>query len=87
MIRLLFYILLIYIGYRIIKAWGGSFLGSGGDRGESGAGTGETELIRDPQCGVYFLKQRGVMVRQGGETLHFCSTTCRDRYLEKQRGI
>jgi len=41
----------------------------------------EAELIRDPQCGTYFLTQRGVEARIGGRSVYFCSKECRDKYL------
>jgi hypothetical protein len=85
MIRLLIYAFLIYVGYRLFKAWGGSLLGSSRPNADEPADLAETELIRDPQCGVYFMKQHGIAVRSGGQTLHFCSTACRDKYLEENR--
>jgi YHS domain-containing protein len=45
----------------------------------------DAEMIRDPQCGVYFLKNQGVTVRVQGETLYFCSAACRDSYLKNKQ--
>ena len=42
-----------------------------------------TELIRDPQCGTYFLRQQGVQARIDGQQLYFCSERCRDEYLRE----
>jgi YHS domain-containing protein len=38
------------------------------------------ELVRDPNCGTYIPKSRAIAVARGGNTLYFCSTTCRDAY-------
>jgi hypothetical protein len=45
----------------------------------------DADMIRDPQCGVYFLKSQGVAARIQGETLHFCSVACRDSYLKSKQ--
>jgi hypothetical protein len=37
-------------------------------------------LVRDPQCGTYVPESGAVALRAGGQTLHFCSTACRDVY-------
>ncbi len=84
LVRLIFFALLFYIGYRLLKSWGGSF--KRGDR-VPGANDGlqNTELIQDPQCKTYFLKGHGVGSTINGETIYFCSEDCRNAYLEKHR--
>lgn len=52
---------------------------------DEGADAGTTELVQDPQCGIYFVKQQGVEARIGGQTVHFCSESCRGKYLDKHR--
>ncbi len=58
-------------------------------RGEQRVGTAGAEqsrrLHRDPVCGMHVSEDISIAVRQGGETLHFCSAECRDRYLGTQR--
>jgi uncharacterized protein len=87
MIRLLVYGLVILFAYKLWKSWAGAlFKGNGGDsrHGDPTTGTGltvDTHLIKDPQCGVYFLKKRGVEAQLHGEWLYFCSGNCRDEYL------
>ena len=81
MIRIFFYSLFAYLVYRIARSWFRSLSGPGQqDTGEESPQ--EAELIQDPQCGTYFLKQRGVTAQVGGQTLYFCSKTCRDMYLK-----
>jgi YHS domain-containing protein len=83
MIRLILYGILIYIGYRILKPWVASFMKSSED--DLVTSSEDTELIRDPHCGTYFLRQRGVEARIGGKKIYFCSEECRDKYLVAHR--
>jgi hypothetical protein len=83
MIRFAFYVFLFYVIYRLGKAWMRS-LQRRDISPEDGSSTEEAELIQDPQCGTYFLKQRGILARSGDETLYFCSKDCRDKYLSKR---
>jgi YHS domain-containing protein len=38
-------------------------------------------LVRDPVCGVHVAEAVAIPLREGAQTLHFCSLTCRDQYL------
>lgn len=86
MIRLLFYGILIYFAYRLLKPWIASLGGSSTDAPHGRSSSEEADLIRDPQCGTYFLKQRGVEARIGGRIVYFCSDECREKYLLSHRG-
>ncbi len=57
--------------------------GDGPPRGPEGAIRGET--ARDPICGMFVSTELSEKSKQGGRTLHFCSTECRDRY-QKEHG-
>ncbi len=84
--KLLFYGLIFYVIYRFVKKLGSSGAKSAdGTTETTGSSTETTELIQDPQCGTYFLRQRGVEARIDGKVVHFCSKTCRDTYIEKRR--
>jgi len=39
------------------------------------------ELKKDPSCGTYISVATSLKERVGGETLHFCSKACRDKYV------
>ncbi len=78
MIRLLVYGFLIYVAYRILKP---KLAGTGK---ADGGNDREAELIKDPQCGTYFLKRHGVRARIKGKDVYFCSRQCRDSYLAAQ---
>lgn len=38
------------------------------------------ELKKDPVCGTYVAADTAVTKRVNGETVHFCSPACRDKY-------
>lgn len=81
MIRLLFCLLLFYIGYRVVVA-----IASGGrnrvpGRRESGGDAAETH--RDPVCGMYVSEEDAVVGRLDGQRHYFCSMTCLERYREQ----
>ena len=39
------------------------------------------ELKKDPSCGTYISAATSIKETVGGETLHFCSKQCRDKYV------
>ena len=39
------------------------------------------ELKKDPSCGTYISAATSVKETVGGQTLHFCSKQCRDKYV------
>lgn len=39
------------------------------------------ELKKDPVCGTYIAAATAIKEKVGGQTLHFCSTECRDKYV------
>lgn len=86
MIRLLIFAALIYFCYRLLKGPIGSLLKDKlKPSDEEDSSLADAELIKDPQCGAYFMKQKGVEARAGGKTLHFCSRECRDKFLKNSR--
>lgn len=38
------------------------------------------EMARDPVCGMFVSTELSHQLRQGAETLHFCSAECREKY-------
>lgn len=43
------------------------------------------QMARDPVCGTFVVPERATVLTTGGQTLHFCSTDCRDKYLAQGR--
>ncbi len=41
------------------------------------------EMIKDPECGTYVPKNDAILARIKGKSHYFCSTTCRDKYQDK----
>jgi YHS domain-containing protein len=39
------------------------------------------ELKKDPSCGTYISAATSIKETVGGETFHFCSKQCRDKYV------
>ena len=40
------------------------------------------EMVKDPVCGTYVDKDSAITVRNGEQTLYFCSYECRKKYIE-----
>jgi uncharacterized protein len=84
LIRLLIYIALGIVLYRAIKSLFGPPRNRGGFGGGDAGERVDDVMIQDPQCGVYFPQNRAVVLHTDGQTLYFCSTECRDRYLAEK---
>jgi YHS domain-containing protein len=41
----------------------------------------DDEMIKDPVCDIYFPKKDGVHLRFNGKDHYFCSTACRDKFV------
>lgn len=80
MIRVIVLVVLGYLGYRVVKRWvRGKILS---DRAEGRAhGRIDDVMVKDPQCGAYFARRDGVVLRHAEGELLFCSPECRDKYL------
>ena len=42
-------------------------------------------MVKDPFCKTYFAKKQGIKSVIDGQTHYFCSSTCRDKYLEAKK--
>jgi YHS domain-containing protein len=54
---------------------------AGGSAGEAQSGVAARRLVRDPVCGMHVAEVLAVPLRESGELVHFCSTACRDKYV------
>jgi len=75
--RLILWLILAYIGFRIIKG-----LLDSRKKVEPETTTG-TETFQDPVCGVYVAADDAVVGRINEKRIYFCSMNCLDRYREK----
>jgi YHS domain-containing protein len=80
MIRLLVWLLLIYIGYRVIMS-----LVTGKKPGAVSKGsTGDASTThRDPVCGMYVSEEDAVVGKLDGQRHYFCSMSCLEKYREQ----
>ena len=79
MIRLAVTLLMIYIGYRVVRALlTGSAKPSPPSRGGSAS-----ETHRDPVCGTYVSEEDAVIGRLNGERHFFCSMNCLEKFREQ----
>jgi YHS domain-containing protein len=77
-LRLLLWLLLFYIGYRIVKA-----LLTGGEKKSSPKTALEGETFQDPVCGTYVSPEDATVGRLEGEKIYFCSMSCLKKYQER----
>ncbi|MGD2272737.1 MAG: hypothetical protein PVI06_20235 [Desulfobacterales bacterium] len=83
--RLLIFIAIIYIVYRVAKSWILKNLPpSGPPASEGAAGEIDDIMVKDPYCEVYFPKRKGLHLKIDGEDLYFCSPACRDKFIESR---
>lgn len=79
LIRWLIWVLIVYIGYRVIK----SLLSSAGGRSK-GDDNGRGEATeQDPVCGVYVDRQDAVIGVLDGKRHYFCSMDCLDKFRDQ----
>lgn len=82
MLRLLVFAVLVWGAYHLIKKMARAYFASFRPPEERNGSDSDAELIRDPQCGAYFMKQKGVKGIVEGKAIYFCSQECCDRYHE-----
>lgn len=76
MMRLLVWLLLGYVLYRIVKG----YLTQRPQRETPPRGE---ETHQDPVCGVYVTEDDAVIGRVEGERIYFCSMACLEKYREQ----
>jgi YHS domain-containing protein len=80
MIRLLIWLLLIYIGYRVILA-----MTAGKKTAEVNhdTATDAATTYRDPVCGLYVSEEDAVVGKLEGQRHYFCSMACLEKFREQ----
>lgn len=82
LIRLLIFIILGVVVVRAVKSWTGAGLQRKETTGGGPPVQVDDDMIKDPVCGAYFPERDAVTLEENGRRLKFCSTRCRDRYIE-----
>ncbi len=77
LIQLLSWIILIYIGYRIVK---GFLASKEKEAPPAPPEPRQEETFQDPVCGVYVTEDDAVIGRHEGKRIHFCSMACLEKY-------
>ena len=88
-IRLLFWVLVISWGVRLLRWIVGGLLHNSAASSEQAANAtagietpaASRRLVRDPVCGMHVDQTLSIPLREDGELLHFCSIACRDAHL------
>ncbi len=81
--RIIIYIILIFLLYRIAKALLFPQKPSVKQKNEPVLRGDETAF--DPICQSYFPKTEALTVRNGNEVTYFCSEECREKFLKTMR--
>ncbi|NVM20513.1 MAG: hypothetical protein HWN68_01875 [Desulfobacterales bacterium] len=80
--RFLILCFLIYACFRIIRAWMHPDRASVRPEEREESALVDDVMVKDPFCETYFPKRDGLKAVINGQTHYFCSTACRDKYLE-----
>ncbi len=89
MMRVILTIILFVVLYHAVKtifrSAASAYYGENdGSRQRPGRLPGE-EMVQDPQCRTYVVKDRAVTRRVNGATAYFCSDACAEKYLRGRR--
>ncbi|HBN26760.1 MAG TPA: hypothetical protein DD405_04750 [Desulfobacteraceae bacterium] len=87
--RLLFLIAFIYFGFKVLKFFFKALdifktISTNKTFSSSPPTKIDDVMIQDPYCKVYFPKKDGIHLKDKGKNLYFCSSKCRDKYLDEQ---
>ena len=83
MIRLIIFLGLLYVAYRVIKSILPS-IPQERDHANPGAGEIADEMVQDPVCGVFLPRREAIRVNQNTGDVYFCSNECKTKYLESK---
>ena len=75
---------LLFIVYFIVRSALRGLFGKGQDMTRSVGTSGKpSEMVQDPVCGMFVPKAGAYFLEQSGQTVFFCSETCRASYQKK----
>lgn len=80
MVRLIFFILLAYFAYRLLKG----LLGMGTRVSQQNSkGKVVSEMVQDPYCKTYIPHNEAIRILLHGNEFFFCSEECAEKYKQK----
>ena len=90
--RFLFWVLILSWAVALLRRLVGSMAPPAEDHSPSESVSDERQitarkLVRDPICGMHVAEVVAIPLREGEQTLHFCSTACRDAYVQENRKL
>jgi len=84
MIRIIILAVVAYVFYRALRSWMFPAPDAAKSVADKNIGKIDDIMIKDPFCEAYFPKRNAVHLNIGGEDLYFCSTECKDKYIQDQ---
>jgi YHS domain-containing protein len=84
--RFVFFAILCYLLYRLIKGMLLSAPKKPGGREKTGGPAIVDEMVIDPVCRVYIPKREAITARSQGENVYFCSQECMNKYFQDKTG-
>jgi len=90
LVRYLFWVIVVVWGIRLLRWLFGRELQDArqtvtGQPAAPNAQSQARRLVRDPVCGLHVAEVLAIPLREGSETVHFCSTQCRDKYAASMK--
>ena len=76
MFRLIFFAVLLYLLYRLVKG----IFKEGKEYQEKAQGSVVDEMVQDPVCKTYIPRREAVKRSFGGKDILFCSRECADKF-------
>jgi hypothetical protein len=83
--RSLLFFVFILVVYYVVKTVVRSALNAYGKHDERNTRLPGDEMVLDPECHTYILKDRAITRRVNNRLCSFCSETCAKQYEEKNR--
>ncbi|OGP91569.1 MAG: hypothetical protein A2031_07340 [Deltaproteobacteria bacterium RBG_19FT_COMBO_43_11] len=84
--RVLVFLILIFLLYRIIKSMRQDRLARGNSSGVVSSSLSGEDLVEDPACHTYIPISQAYRKEISGRTYYFCGKQCYEKYiLEKNR--
>ena len=82
MLKLIFFVILVYILYRLMK----SVFGTGKKIYRNSNGAVIDEMVQDPVCETYIPRRQAVNVFRKGREYFFCSKECAEKFKSMKNG-
>lgn len=82
MLRIIFYLVLSWLIYYLIRSLINGITGAGRKNIEAEDGL-DDEMLNCPECETFFPSRIGITKRAGGGRHSFCSVSCAEKFNER----